>query len=103
MKGRLVRRRRRGYTGRSSSYAATKPSRGREQRDPLQGRLVKKKKKGLHGRLVLKTTNGQKKKCYTVLRRLRRNERLANERVQQGRTRGCRSAPLQKAGTERTC
>jgi hypothetical protein len=31
------RRRRRGYTGRSSSYAATKPSRGREQRDPLQG------------------------------------------------------------------
>jgi hypothetical protein len=36
-RGKQRRRRRRGYTGRSNSYAATKPSRGREQRDPLQG------------------------------------------------------------------
>jgi hypothetical protein len=31
----------------------------------------------------------KKKKCYTALTRLRRNEPLARERVQQGRTRGC--------------
>jgi hypothetical protein len=31
----------------------------------------------------------KKKKCYTALKRLRRNEPLARERVQQGRTKGC--------------
>ena len=31
--------------------------------------------------------------CYTAHRQLRCNERLASERVQQGRTRGCQPAP----------
>jgi hypothetical protein len=42
----------------------------------------------------------KKKKCYTVLRRLRRNERLANERVQQGRTRA-KKKKKKKSGQRR--
>jgi hypothetical protein len=53
------RRRRRGYTGRSSSYAATKPRSGFLKKKGLHGSLHQgcrtqkwvKKKKGLHGSL----------------------------------------------------
>jgi hypothetical protein len=38
----------------------------------------------------------KKKKCYTALKRLRRNEPLARERVQQGRTRGCHQPHFKK-------
>jgi hypothetical protein len=38
----------------------------------------------------------KKKKCYTALTRLRRNEPLARERVQQGRTRGCHQPHFKK-------
>jgi hypothetical protein len=38
---------------------------------------------------TLRKVKKKKKKCYTALTRLRRNEPLARERVQQGRTRGC--------------
>jgi hypothetical protein len=37
----------------------------------------------------MRGTQAGKKKCYTALKRLRRNEPLARERVQQGRSRGC--------------
>jgi hypothetical protein len=34
--------------------------------------------------------------CYTALTRLRRNEQLAKERVQHGRTRGCHQPHFKK-------
>jgi hypothetical protein len=64
------------------------------------------KKKQLHGAHATtsqrtagtrkKKKKKKKKKCYTALTRLRRNEPLARERVQQGRTRGCHQPHFKK-------
>jgi hypothetical protein len=43
----------------------------------------------------------KKKKRYTALRRLCRNEPLARERVQQGRTRGCHQPQSQKRTSQK--
>jgi hypothetical protein len=56
----------------------------------LQGKTRHKEEEVLQG------IKKKKKKCYTALKRLRRNEPLARERVQQGRTRGCHQPHFKK-------
>jgi hypothetical protein len=80
--GREVRRR--SVTRRSRDYFATNRWLGKGCSREEQG-------------AVTSPTGGEKKKkCYTALTRLRRNEPLASEWVQQGRTRGCHQPHFKK-------